>query len=412
MVKYQSFKEEENTSNISTDLVVVGNDSSIERKPNIRRQAAVRINEKNDIECLPGYRFNPFDHELLVHYLWRKVRNQPLPHNKIAEIELYKYNPEDITQVEQGLVDKEWYFFTPRDRKYKNGLRPNRAAGNGYWKATGADKDVTCKGVIVGHRKALVFYNGKAPKGDKTNWIMHEFRVKEEQKEQQRIRTSDNDMRLDDWVLCRIYKKDDRTRRAPKQSHADNSFDNSLDESSPSNQNAVAATRNDNYETGGDLCYDIGGNNPPLMGQNVVVQNPQLMGVNDLRSITDLRSAIAMNNNAHFTNHYVDTSMHTPYLANPPAYSNPQPLRYIAQSSFPTYSLENLPYLDSSFENWGNTGQYYSPVENSFLNDSPNDPVLVQSNTGHVLQSISRNNIIVSENNSDIITPSNDNSPS
>lgn len=99
MVKYQSFKEEENTSNISTDLVVVGNDSSIERKPNIRRQAAVRINEKNDIECLPGYRFNPFDHELLVHYLWRKVRNQPLPHNKIAEIELYKYNPEDITRM-------------------------------------------------------------------------------------------------------------------------------------------------------------------------------------------------------------------------------------------------------------------------------------------------------------------------
>ncbi|KAL1832101.1 hypothetical protein ACET3Z_001752 [Daucus carota] len=289
MVKYQSFKEEENTSNISTDLVVVGNDSSIERKPNIRRQAAVRINEKNDIECLPGYRFNPFDHELLLHYLWRK---------------------------------------------------------------------------------------------------------------------------LDDWVLCRIYKKDDRTRRAPKQSHADNSFDNSLDESSPSNQNAVAATRNDNYETGGDLCYDIGGNNPPLMAQNVVVQNPQLMGVNDLRSITDLRSALAMNNTTHFTNHYVDTSMHTPYLANPPAYSNPQPLRYIAQSSFPTYSLENLPYLDNSFENWGNTGQYYSPVENSFLNDSPTDPVLVQSNTGHVLQSISRNNLIVSENNSDIITPSNDNSPS
>ena len=72
--------------------------------------------------------------------------------------------------------EKEWYFFSPRDRKYPNGSRPNRAAGTGYWKATGADKP-------IGHpkplaiKKALVFYAGKAPKGEKTNWIMHEYRL-------------------------------------------------------------------------------------------------------------------------------------------------------------------------------------------------------------------------------------------
>ena len=72
--------------------------------------------------------------------------------------------------------EKEWYFFSPRDRKYPNGSRPNRAAGSGYWKATGADKP-------IGHpkplaiKKALVFYAGKAPKGEKTNWIMHEYRL-------------------------------------------------------------------------------------------------------------------------------------------------------------------------------------------------------------------------------------------
>lgn len=74
--------------------------------------------------------------------------------------------------------EKEWYFFTPREKKYKNGSRPNRAAGNGYWKATGADKPIVSDdGETCGVRKALVFYEGKPPKGIKSNWIMHEFRI-------------------------------------------------------------------------------------------------------------------------------------------------------------------------------------------------------------------------------------------
>lgn len=72
--------------------------------------------------------------------------------------------------------EKEWYFFSPRDRKYPNGSRPNRAAGSGYWKATGADKPVGSPRPVA-IKKALVFYAGKAPKGEKTNWIMHEYRL-------------------------------------------------------------------------------------------------------------------------------------------------------------------------------------------------------------------------------------------
>lgn len=72
--------------------------------------------------------------------------------------------------------EKEWYFFSPRDRKYPNGSRPNRAAGSGYWKATGADKPIGLPKPLA-IKKALVFYAGKAPKGHKTNWIMHEYRL-------------------------------------------------------------------------------------------------------------------------------------------------------------------------------------------------------------------------------------------
>lgn len=75
---------------------------------------------------------------------------------------------------------KECYFFTPRDRKYPNGIRPNRAAGGGYWKATGKDKKIMHPQTNkeLGYKKTLVFYYGKPVKGTKSNWIQHEYRTK------------------------------------------------------------------------------------------------------------------------------------------------------------------------------------------------------------------------------------------
>lgn len=152
----------------------------------------------------PGFRFYPTDEELLVQYLCRKVAGQGFSLEIIGEIDLYKFDPwvlpseywfENLRFLLQfGFVsdhlftcsagkaifgEKEWYFFSPRDRKYPNGSRPNRVAGSGYWKATGTDKVITTEGRKVGIKKALVFYVGKAPKGTKTNWIMHEYRLLE-----------------------------------------------------------------------------------------------------------------------------------------------------------------------------------------------------------------------------------------
>lgn len=78
--------------------------------------------------------------------------------------------------------ENEWYFFSPRERKYPNGVRPNRAAVSGYWKATGTDKAIHSGSSNVGVKKALVFYKGRPPKGIKTDWIMHEYRLHDSRK--------------------------------------------------------------------------------------------------------------------------------------------------------------------------------------------------------------------------------------
>ncbi|KAG6738422.1 hypothetical protein POTOM_058038 [Populus tomentosa] len=166
----------------------------------------------------PGFRFHPTDEELILHYLRKKVASTPFPVSIIADVDIYKFDPWDLP-AKAALGEKEWYFFSPRDRKYPNGARPNRAAASGYWKATGTDKvimasTITPGGVIqgqenVGVKKALVFYKGKPPKGVKTDWIMHEYRLAETPSYSytKPMKPRDSSMRLDDWVLCRIYKK-------------------------------------------------------------------------------------------------------------------------------------------------------------------------------------------------------------
>ncbi|KAJ7513519.1 hypothetical protein O6H91_23G002700 [Diphasiastrum complanatum] len=162
----------------------------------------------SELQLPPGFRFHPTDEELVVHYLSRKISPRPYgPIPIIADVNLYKFDPWDLPQ-QATFGEKEWYFFSPRDKKYPNGARPNRAAASGYWKATGTDKPVlTCGGTQkIGIKKALVFYTGRAPRGVKTNWIMHEYRLAESDTKASAARRKGS-LKLDDWVLCRIYKK-------------------------------------------------------------------------------------------------------------------------------------------------------------------------------------------------------------
>ena len=105
--------------------------------------------------------------------------------------------------------EKEWYFYCQRDRKYRNSARPNRVTRGGFWKATGTDRLIySSNGKCIGLKKSLVFYRGRASKGIKTDWMMHEFRLPAISDSTSNKKFSDKCFSPNDsWAICKIFKK-------------------------------------------------------------------------------------------------------------------------------------------------------------------------------------------------------------
>ncbi|MED6181400.1 hypothetical protein PIB30_019116 [Stylosanthes scabra] len=148
----------------------------------------------------PGFRFHPTDEELVGYYLRKKVASQKIDLDVIREIDLYRIEPWDLQErCRIGYEEQnEWYFFSHKDKKYPTGTRTNRATMAGFWKATGRDKAVYDKSKLIGMRKTLVFYKGRAPNGQKTDWIMHEYRLESDE---------NGAPQEEGWVVCRAFKK-------------------------------------------------------------------------------------------------------------------------------------------------------------------------------------------------------------
>nr|UPI48796.1 NAC transcription factor 26 [Fagopyrum tataricum] len=149
----------------------------------------------------PGFRFHPTDQELVSYYLKRKICGKPIRFDAISETDIYKSEPWDLPDLSRlKSRDNEWYFFGVQDKKYVNGSRVNRATGKGYWKATGNDRPIIHSTRTVGMKKTLVFYSGRAPCGKRTNWVMHEYRLTDEE-------VVKDGISLDSYLLCKILKK-------------------------------------------------------------------------------------------------------------------------------------------------------------------------------------------------------------
>lgn len=74
-----------------------------------------------------------------------------------------------------------WYFFCPNEKKYASGARTNRATESGYWKSTGKDRPVFYNNQTVGMVKTLVFHIGHSPRGQRTNWVLYEYRIQDKE---------------------------------------------------------------------------------------------------------------------------------------------------------------------------------------------------------------------------------------
>ncbi|XP_057956551.1 NAC domain-containing protein 90 isoform X2 [Malania oleifera] len=130
-----------------------------------------------------GYRFFPTEEELVSFYLHYKLQGtEPADvHRVIPHVNIYDFEPWHLPQLSGELCHgdtEQWFFFAPRQEREARGGRPNRTTPSGYWKATGSPSYVySSDNRVIGVKKTMVFYRGKAPTGRKTKWKMNEYRA-------------------------------------------------------------------------------------------------------------------------------------------------------------------------------------------------------------------------------------------
>ncbi|KAI5603062.1 hypothetical protein POPTR_001G218800v4 [Populus trichocarpa] len=174
----------------------------------LTREQDTRTRTRTRMEELPlGYRFYPTEEELISFYLHNKLGGgrQERLQRVIPDISIYDIEPWDLPKLSGELCQgdtEQWFFFTPRQEREARGGRPNRTTASGYWKATGSPGYVySSDNRVIGLKKTMVFYTGKAPRGRKTKWKMNEYRAIEVHES-----SSNATPKLrHEFSLCRVY---------------------------------------------------------------------------------------------------------------------------------------------------------------------------------------------------------------
>ncbi|PQM40072.1 hypothetical protein Pyn_07224 [Prunus yedoensis var. nudiflora] len=159
----------------------------------ISRAAAA---SEEDLSVPVGFRFHPTDEELVTHYLKKKLKGMDSHVGHIIrEIDILKFEPWDLP--ERSLLksdDENWFFFS---RPEYNKQKKNRTTQEGFWKITGREHAIKARDnrSAIGRKRILTFYRGRVRNSERTNWVMHEYYIPDDNPNAQR-----------DFVLCRLKK--------------------------------------------------------------------------------------------------------------------------------------------------------------------------------------------------------------
>uniref|UniRef100_A0A0E0MJT8 NAC domain-containing protein n=1 Tax=Oryza punctata TaxID=4537 RepID=A0A0E0MJT8_ORYPU len=141
---------------------------------------------RTDQLATAGFRFYPTEEELIGFYLRHRLAGTRIDDvtRVIPVVDVYGYHPSQLASMagEASVGDKEqWFFFCPRADRELHGGRPARTTPSGYWKATGSPSFVfsssSAASRVIGVKRTMVFYQGRAPTGTKTRWKMNEYKA-------------------------------------------------------------------------------------------------------------------------------------------------------------------------------------------------------------------------------------------
>ncbi|KAL0406776.1 UNVERIFIED_CONTAM: protein CUP-SHAPED COTYLEDON 2 [Sesamum latifolium] len=152
----------------------------------------------------PGFRFHPTDEELISYYLLKKVLDSSFTTRAITQVDLNKSDPWNLPGTESEDGRERMVLLQPAGQEIPDGGEGEQGDGRRVLEGDGERQGgVQLEDVVAGgDEENPSFLQGRAPKGEKTNWVMHEYRL---QGKLAYHHLSPNSQ--DEWVISRVFQK-------------------------------------------------------------------------------------------------------------------------------------------------------------------------------------------------------------